>query len=88
LPCASSTSACVFSLLALLIYPWHERLNVDYDYNEHSIAENWGIDLSTAAGGFKGRITTRTHVVHLTQDVTVLGAFNRFAAPTGDRATR
>jgi hypothetical protein len=100
----------VFGLLTLLIYPWYERLNVDYDYNEHSIAENWGIDLGTAAAGFwittpdsrwtldysglalvnflrgeqaKGRITTQTHVLHLTQDVTPLGEFNRFSVFTG-----
>jgi hypothetical protein len=42
----------LLALLTLVIYPWYERLHVDYDYNEHSIAENWGIDLSTAAGGF------------------------------------
>jgi hypothetical protein len=100
----------LFGLLTLLIYPWYERLHVDYDYNEHSIAENWGIDLGTAAGGFwittpdsrwtldssgfalvdflrseqaKGRITARTHVLHLAHDVTPLGEFNRFSVFTG-----
>jgi hypothetical protein len=100
----------LFGLLILLIYPWYERFHVDYDYNEHSIAENWGIDLSTASGGFwvttgdsrwtldssgfalvdflrdeqaKGRVTTQTHVLHLTHDVTPLGEFNRFAVFTG-----
>ncbi len=98
------------ALLVLIIYPWYPRFHVDYDYNEHSIAENWGIDLSTAAGGFwvttpdsrftldeagialvrflkkeqaAGRITTGTHILHLTHDVTVLGSFNRFAVFTG-----
>lgn len=42
----------VFVLLTLLIYPWYQRTNVSYDYDEHSIAEDWAIDLSTAAGGF------------------------------------
>src|SRR5690242_7279748 len=42
----------LLGLLSLLIYPWDERLHVDYDYNEHSISENWAIYLSTAAGGF------------------------------------
>jgi hypothetical protein len=100
----------VFGLLTILIYPWYERFHADYDYNEHSIAENWGIDLSTAAGGFwvttpdsrwtldragfalvdflrseqaKGLITTQTHVLHLTHDVTPLGEFNRFSVFTG-----
>jgi len=100
----------VFGVLTLLIYPWNERLHADYDYNEHSIAENWGIDLSTAASGFwvttpdsrwtldnsglalvsflrkeqaSGRITTSTHVLHLTPDVTPLGEFNRFSVFTG-----
>jgi hypothetical protein len=100
----------VFGVLVLLIYPWYERFHVDYDYNEHSIAENWSIDLTTAAEGFwvttpdsrwtldssgfalvdflrdeqaKGRVTTQTHVLHLTHDVTPLGQFNRFSVFTG-----
>jgi len=39
-------------LLTILIYPWYLRFDVSDDYTEHSIAEEWGIDLDTAAGGF------------------------------------
>ncbi len=42
----------IFALLTLLIYPWYQRTNVSYDYDEHSIAEDWAINLATAAGGF------------------------------------
>ncbi|HLI80006.1 MAG TPA: hypothetical protein VKV03_08485 [Candidatus Binataceae bacterium] len=42
----------VAALLAILIYPWYPRPNENYDYEEHSIAENWAIDLRTAADGY------------------------------------
>ncbi len=42
----------ILALLTLLIYPWHPWQGVSYDYTEHSIAEEWGIDLGTAGGGF------------------------------------
>ena len=41
----------ILALLTLLIYPWLPRYNVSYDYNEHSIPEEWNIELSGAAGG-------------------------------------
>ena len=42
----------VLALLTMLIYPWYPRFHVDYNFDEHSIAEEWGIDLGIAAGGF------------------------------------
>lgn len=41
----------VAALLAILIYPWYLRFNVNDNYTEHSIAEEWAICLSTAANG-------------------------------------
>ncbi len=40
------------ALLTILIYPWYPRFDVSDDYTEHSIAEEWGIGLATAASGF------------------------------------
>jgi hypothetical protein len=98
------------ALLAILTYPWNPRLNGNYDYEEHSIAENWGIDLNIAAHGYwfatpdprwtmgakemelvsllkqekdAGRITMKTHILHLAQDVIVWHEFNRFSVYTG-----
>ncbi len=42
----------VLALLTMLIYPWYPRFHVDYNFDEHSIAEEWGIDLGIAGGGF------------------------------------
>jgi len=100
-------------LLAILIYPWYPRPNENYayyDYEEHSIAEDWGIDLTTAANGYwvgtpdprwmmgaremylvhvlqqeqdAGRITMKTHILHLAQDVIVWHECNRFSVYTG-----
>ena len=42
----------VLALLTLLIYPWYPRFNVDDNFTEHSIADEWGISLGTAANGF------------------------------------
>jgi len=42
----------VAALLALVIYPWFPRLHVDDNYNEHSLALEWGLELRTAASGF------------------------------------
>jgi hypothetical protein len=42
----------VATLLALVIYPWYPRLHVDDNYNEHSLAVEWGLELRTAAAGF------------------------------------
>ena len=42
----------VAALLALAIYPWYPRLHVDDNYNEHSLAVEWGLELRTAASGF------------------------------------
>jgi hypothetical protein len=42
----------VAALLALVIYPWYPRLHVDDNYNEHSLAVEWGLELRTAANGF------------------------------------
>jgi hypothetical protein len=42
----------VLALLTILIYPWYPRFHVDYNFDEHSIAEEWGIDLGIAGGGF------------------------------------
>ena len=41
-------------LLVLLIYPWTPHPTANYDYEEHSIAEDWGINLATAAHGYWG----------------------------------
>jgi hypothetical protein len=100
----------VAALLAILIYPWNPRPNGNYDYEEHSIAEDWGINLNTAARGYwgstpdarwtmgpkemelvnllkqekdAGRITMKTHILHLAQDVIVWHEFNRFSVYTG-----
>jgi hypothetical protein len=40
------------ALLILLIYPWDKRLTDNYNYVEHSIAEEWGIDYGLAMRGF------------------------------------
>jgi hypothetical protein len=45
-------AAIILALLTMLIYPWYPRFHTDYNYNEHSIAEEWGIGLSIAASGF------------------------------------
>jgi hypothetical protein len=42
----------VLILLALVIYPWYPRFHVDDNFNEHSIADEWGIDYNTAASGY------------------------------------
>ena len=42
----------MLALLTMLIYPWYPRFHVDYNFDEHSIAEEWGIDLGIAGGGF------------------------------------
>ncbi len=100
----------VAALLAILIYPWNPRPNGNYDYEEHSIAENWSIDLNIAARGYwgstpdprwtmgpkemelvnllnaekdAGRITMKTHILHLAQDVIVWHEFNRASVYTG-----
>ncbi len=97
-------------LLAILIYPWYPRPKGNYDYEEHSIAENWGIDLGIAADGYwvgtpeprwmmgakemelvgllrqeqkAGRITMKTHILHLAQDVIVWHECNRFSVYNG-----
>ncbi len=44
----------VATLLAILIYPWNPRPTGNYDYEEHSLSENWGIDVGTAARGYWG----------------------------------
>ncbi len=100
----------IAAVLAILIYPWNPRPNGNYDYEEHSIAENWGIDVSTAGRGYwgstpdskwtmgpdelalvdvlqeerkAGRITMKTHVLHIANDAIVWRQFNRFAVYTG-----
>jgi hypothetical protein len=100
----------IVAVLAILIYPWNPRPNGNYDYEEHSISENWGIDIGTAARGYwgstpdpkwtmgpdelalvellqkerkAGRITMKTHVLHIANDVIVWHAFNRFSVFTG-----
>ncbi len=100
----------VAAVLAILIYPWNPRPNGNYDYEEHSISENWGIDIGTAARGYwgstpdpkwtmgpdelalvdllqserkAGRITMKTHILHLANDAIVWREFNRFAVWTG-----
>jgi hypothetical protein len=100
----------VAALLAILIYPWNPRPNGNYDYEEHSISENWGIDISTAGRGYwgstpdpkwtmgpdeialvnvlqderkAGRITMKTHVLHIANDAIVWRQFNRFSVYTG-----
>ncbi|MGH7814725.1 MAG: hypothetical protein ACREQI_12075, partial [Candidatus Binataceae bacterium] len=44
--------AVLLVLLAMLIYPWYPRSDVSYDYDEHSIAAEWGIGFDTAENGF------------------------------------
>jgi len=100
----------VAALLAILIYPWNPRPSENYDYEEHSIAEDWGINFNTAARGYwgstpdprwmmgpkemelvnllrqekdAGRITMKTHILHLAQDVIVWHEFNRASVYTG-----
>lgn len=100
----------VATLLAILIFPWNARPAGNYDYQEHSIAEDWGIDLNVAARGYwgstpdprwmmgpkemelvnllytekdAGRITIKTHILHIAQDVIVWHEFNRFSVYTG-----
>ncbi len=100
----------IAAVLAILIYPWSPRPNGNYDYEEHSIAENWGIDIGTAARGYwgstpdpkwtmgpnelalvdllheeqkAGRITMKTHILHIANDAIVWRQFNRFSVWTG-----
>jgi hypothetical protein len=47
-----SRSWTIASVLALVIFPWNQRLNASYDYVEHSLAEELGITLGTASGGY------------------------------------
>src|SRR4029077_12002282 len=47
-----SWKIAVLALLTMLLYPWYPRFHVDYNFNEHSIAEEWGIGLGIAGGGF------------------------------------
>jgi hypothetical protein len=42
----------LLGLLTLLFYPWYEQFSANYNYVEHSIAEEWGIDLGLATHGF------------------------------------
>jgi hypothetical protein len=42
----------IVTLMMLLIYPWDERFSENYNYFEHSIAEEWGIDYGLAMHGF------------------------------------
>jgi hypothetical protein len=44
----------VAAALAILVYPWNPRPGANYDYEEHSVAEDWGIDLGIAARGYWG----------------------------------
>src|SRR5208337_992422 len=46
-----SRVAAVLAMLAVVIYPWPIKQDASYEYQEHSIAEEWGINLGTAAGG-------------------------------------
>ncbi|MDO8432175.1 MAG: hypothetical protein Q7S58_07160 [Candidatus Binatus sp.] len=42
-----------FVLMTLLIYPWrHSASPVDYDSEQHSIAEHWGFNLFDASRGY------------------------------------
>lgn len=85
----------IAALLALMIYPFFQRPDLDPDpmYTEHSLAQEWAVDLLIAKQGWwgntedtrwaqspaelsldrllreevqKGRITTATHIVHVT----------------------
>lgn len=47
-----SKYVAIAALLALVIYPWDLRLHVDDNYNEHSLAVEWGLELREAAAGF------------------------------------
>jgi len=41
----------VLGMLVMLIYPWLPRYDTSYDYNEHSVSEEWGIGLSPPITG-------------------------------------
>ena len=47
-----SRAFTILLLLATVIFPWNQRLNASYDYVEHSLAEELGITLGTANGGY------------------------------------
>jgi hypothetical protein len=47
-----SRSLTILFVLALVIYPWNQRLNASYDYVEHSLTEELGITLGTGSGGY------------------------------------
>ncbi len=47
-----SKPATIFALLTILIYPWHQGQNTDYDSDQHSITEQWAFNLATAARGY------------------------------------
>jgi len=47
-----SKPATIFALLTLLMYPWHQGQNVDYDSDQHSVTEHWAFNLTTAAQGY------------------------------------
>ncbi len=107
---AMSRYLVILAALVLLIYPWYPRFDVDDNYNEHSISDEWGVDLGTAANGYwfgthdarwamgpddfalvdflrneqaSGRITPRTHILHIAHDAIVWRDFNRYAVYTG-----
>ena len=48
----SSHALTILFVLALVIYPWNQRLNASYDYVEHSLTEELGITLGTGSGGY------------------------------------
>jgi len=47
-----SKPATIFALLTILIYPWHQGQNADYDSDQHSVTEQWAFNLATAARGY------------------------------------
>lgn len=49
-----SPSLVVVAMLAMLLYPPKRGPQMDYDYQEHSISENWMIDYSIISEGYWG----------------------------------
>ncbi|MGD0074162.1 MAG: hypothetical protein ABSD31_07445 [Candidatus Binataceae bacterium] len=47
-----SKPATMFALLTILIYPWHQGQNADYDSDQHAVTEQWAFNLATAARGY------------------------------------
>lgn len=47
-----SKTAAVALLLALVIFPWSEHPELDLNYHEHALADQWAVDWQTAKDGW------------------------------------